>query len=206
MYEVEVKVRADHAAVREALREAGATRRAAVTQRDTYYDHPGRDFAATDEALRVRRETGEDPGQRAGEADVDADGNETAAITYKGPRVDAESKTRTEIETEVADGDDAARVLRAVDFESVATVEKEREYWALSGYTVTLDSVTGLGEFVEVETETETADVDPAREGAFAVLERLGLDPGTQIRTSYLGLLLDGGNEGTDGRENNQQE
>lgn len=191
-----MKVRAEHAAVREALAAAGATRRDAVTQTDTYYDHPERDFAATDEALRVRREQG------AGDADASAgDADETAAITYKGPRVEAESKTRAEIETEVADGDDAAGVLRAVDFESVATVEKEREYWELSGYTVTLDSVAGLGEFVEVEIETEAADVEPAREGAFEVLDRLGLDPEAQIRTSYLGLLLE-----EDGTENNPEE
>jgi adenylate cyclase class 2 len=182
MYEVEVKVRADHASVRTALAASEATRREAVTQADTYYDHPARDFAATDEALRVRRE------RREGAA--------TAAITYKGPRVEAESKTRTEIETGVEDGDDADGVLRAVGFEPVGTVEKEREYWELSGYTLALDSVAGLGEFVEVETEAETEQIEPAREGAVAVLDRLGLDADEQIRTSYLGLLLGDGDGG----------
>ena len=56
------------------------------------------------------------------------------------------------------------------------------------GYTITLDTVAGLGEYVEVETESES--VAPAREGAVALLSELGLDPSDQIRTSYLGLLL----------------
>ncbi|GEM_PF-5159800 len=52
-----------------------------------------------------------------------------------------------------------------------------------------LDRVEGLGEYVEVETETD-ADIETARERAITVLEQLGLDPADQIRTSYLGQLL----------------
>jgi adenylate cyclase len=54
---------------------------------------------------------------------------------------------------------------------------------------VVLDRVEGLGEYVEVETETD-ADIETARERAITVLEQLGLDPADQIRTSYLGQLL----------------
>ena len=50
----------------------------------------------------------------------------------------------------------------------------------------------GVGEYVEIETEVEDeADLASARESVYAVLERLELDPDEQIRTSYLGLLLD---------------
>ncbi|WP_226010137.1 class IV adenylate cyclase [Halomicrobium salinisoli] len=174
MYEVELKVAADHDAVRERLEAVGADALAAVEQADTYYDHPERDFAETDEALRVRRE-------RSDEGDVDR-------ITYKGPKVDPDSKTREEVETSVGAGGDADDIFRALGFDPVATVEKEREHYAYEGYTVTLDSVAGVGDFVEVETEAE--DVDAAREGAKAVMRDLGLDPDEQVRTSYLGLLL----------------
>ncbi|GAA0301306.1 class IV adenylate cyclase [Halarchaeum salinum] len=175
MYEVEVKVPADHGDVRDALESVGAEAERTVEQVDTYYDAPHRDFAETDEALRVRRVT-------------DADG-ERARITYKGPKIDAESKAREEIETGVADGADASAIFEGVGFTPAATVEKTRTYYAYDDYTVVLDDVTGLGQFVEVERESE--DVDTAREGAFDVLRRLGLDPTEQIRTSYLGLLLD---------------
>ncbi|WP_158056419.1 class IV adenylate cyclase [Halorussus halophilus] len=175
MYEVEVKVRADHAAVREQLDAQNATPVDHVTQIDTYYSAPHRDFAETDEALRIREET-------------PRESNSFTEVTYKGPLADAKSKTRREIETVVECADDMGAILEALDFEPAAEVRKERERFALDGYTVTLDSVEGLGEFVEVETEAE--DIDPAREGAFDVLRSLGLDPDDQIQTSYLGLLL----------------
>jgi adenylate cyclase class 2 len=180
MYEVELKVRADHERVRERLVDVGATDAGGVTQVDTYYDAPHRDFASTDEALRLRRET---------PADGTDDGAGTVTkLTYKGPLVEAESKTRREHETVVLDDCAAKGILSGLGFEPAATVEKHRRFFEHDGYTVTLDRVDGLGEFVEVETEAEA--VEAAREGAIDVMEQLGLDPDEQIRTSYLGLLL----------------
>jgi len=190
MYEVEVKVPADHAAVRERLDALGADPVNAVEQEDTYYDAPHREFAETDEALRVRRETVHGLGEETAETAEDADA--FAELTYKGPLVEAESKTRREIETEVEEGEAAGDLLSALGFDPAATVRKERERFALDGYTVTLDAVEGLGEFVEVETEVpDEESVEAAREAAFEVLEKLGLDSDDQIRTSYLGLLLE---------------
>jgi adenylate cyclase class 2 len=177
VYEVELKLRTAHGPVRERLAALGAESLGRVRQTDTYYDAPHRSFAETDEALRVREER--------------SDGERAVELTYKGPLVETESKTREEHETAVADGEALRAVLDGLGFEPAATVEKERERFAYEGYTVTLDTVEGLGEFVEVE--TEAAAVEPAREGAVAVLGELGLDPDQQVRTSYLGLLLDAG-------------
>jgi adenylate cyclase class 2 len=175
VYEVELKLGAEHGPVRERLEALGAEPLGGVSQTDTYYDAPHRSFAETDEALRVRRE-------------VDDEGA-SVRLTYKGPLVESASKTREEHETAVEDGEEVRAVLEGVGFAPAATVQKERERFAHGGYTVTLDSVEGLGEFVEVETEAEA--VEPAREGAVAVVRELGLDPDEQVRTSYLGLLLD---------------
>ncbi|MFB6134097.1 MAG: class IV adenylate cyclase [Halanaeroarchaeum sp.] len=182
MYEVEVKVSADHDRVRSVLEREGAESLGRLEQIDVYFDAPHRDFAATDEALRIRRETG-------------SDGEAAAFVTYKGPRVDAESKTREEIETPIASIEDVRAILTALGFDPVAEVEKVRERFRLEEYTVTLDDVAGLGEFVEVEAEATREDIESVREGAYAVVERLDLDPDDQIRTSYLGLLLDGTDE-----------
>ena len=176
MYEVELKLRADHDPLRERL-DARATRDRSVTQTDTYYDAPHRDFAETDEAVRVRVER---------EAEVSV-----AKLTYKGPLLDSESKTREEHETLVADEDATRGILDGLGFEPAATVEKHRVFYTLDGYTVTLDSVTDLGEFVEIETEVETeAEIPAARDRARALLSELGADPDEGIQTSYLGLLL----------------
>jgi len=182
MYEVELKVRADHAAVRDRLDALGATRVGRVRQVDTYYDAPHRDFAETDEALRVREETAVAVG--SGERRDRDDGTETR-LTYKGPLVERESKTREEAETAVADADAMRTVLDGLGFEPAATVKKERERYRVEGYAVTLDTVDGLGEFVEVETEVaDESDIEAAREDAATLL-------GAGIRTSYLGLLLE---------------
>ena len=197
MYEVEVKVRADHEAVRERLDALGADPANEVTQEDTYYDAPHREFAETDEALRVRREVirsesgGETAVRSEGDGETPADGTEFAELTYKGPLLEAESKTRREVETVVEDGEAAGDILAALGFDHAATVRKDRERFALDGFTVTLDAVDGLDEFVEIETEVEAeAEVESAREEAYDVLRDLGLDPDDQIRTSYLSLLL----------------
>ncbi|PSP28061.1 class IV adenylate cyclase [Halobacteriales archaeon QH_2_65_14] len=190
MYEVELKLRADHERVRERLESLGATHVETVTQEDTYYDAPDREFAETDEALRVRRES-------------TADGTARSFLTYKGPLVDVESKTRSEAETRVADDDATDSILTGLGYEAAATVRKARERYELGECTVTLDHVESLGEFVEVELESEVAGdgavadvLEAPREQVRSVLRDLELDPDENIRTSYLGLLLAG--EGSD--------
>jgi adenylate cyclase class 2 len=204
MYEVEVKVPADHDGVRAALGDAGAERVATLAQADTYFDAPHREFAETDEALRVRRVASATPkfDRQAVDADtlasaIDAvlDGEFRASgesrVTYKGPLLEAESKSRQEFETAVGSGDEMRDILAHLGFDPAATVRKLREKHRLDDFTVVLDEVEDVGEYVEVETDVETAtDVEVAREDAYGLLERLGLDPTDQIRTSYLGLKL----------------
>lgn len=178
MYEVELKLQTSHDSLRETLADHGADHVDSRSQTDTYYDAPHREFAETDEALRIRHEQ-------------PAEGEAVTKLTYKGPLVEAESKTRQEHETVVADETALEGVLSGLGFEPAATVEKDREFYTLEGYTITLDRVRGLGEFVEIEQETTAEAVDTVREGAVDLLSQLGLDPSEQIRTSYLGLLLE---------------
>lgn len=177
MYEVEVKVPAHHDEIEGALAESGATRVGRVEQIDTYFDAPHRDFAETDEALRLRRER-------------DTDG-EQAYLTYKGPLIEAESKTRKEFETGLDSPEEAADLLEAMGFSPAATVEKTRTRYSIEGFTVSLDSVAGLGEFVEIEAEATESEVEETRERAVDVLASLGLHAEDQIRSAYLELLLD---------------
>jgi adenylate cyclase class 2 len=76
-------------------------------------------------------------------------------------------------------------------------VVKDRDIYTIkytddTTHTVVLDSVTDLGEFVEVEATTPTeSDIPAVRSALDETLTVLGLDPDNQIRTSYLGLLLE---------------
>ena len=177
MYEVELKLRVDHDPVREELLDRGATHTASKHQLDIYYDAPHREFAETDEALRIRHEEPDN-------------GEAVTKLTYKGPLVEAESKTREEHETVADDTDALQGILSGLGFEPAARVEKDREFYVLEGYTISLDNVNGLGEFIEIEQGAADDDLEAVREGAVDLLSALGLDPTEQIRTSYLGLLL----------------
>ncbi|MFB6229128.1 MAG: class IV adenylate cyclase [Halobacteriales archaeon] len=180
MYEIELKVRADHGPVRDRLQDRNADRVGRVRQVDTYYDHPARSFPATDEALRIRRE--EPP-----------DGDSVTRLTYKGPLVESASKTRKEIETDVGDAGALDSLLRELGFDPIPQVSKERERFAVGEYTVTLDAVEGIGSFVEVERQGTEDEIETLRDGARDLLWDLGLDPDDHVRTSYLEMVLDAG-------------
>jgi adenylate cyclase class 2 len=164
MYEVELKVRADHDPVRECLDAVGADHVETVEQEDVYYDAPDRNFAETDEALRIRTETTPE--------------TTDTRLTYKGPLVEQESKTREEAETSVAEPEQLRAILSGLGYDPAANVRKERERYSFEGETET-----------DGESEGEEA-VEAARERATARMRDLNLDPDDQIRTSYLGLLL----------------
>ena len=72
--------------VRSRLEELGGEYQAELRQVDSYFAHPARDFAVTDEALRIRQANGD------------------CYITYKGPKIDATTKTRREIELPLPSG------------------------------------------------------------------------------------------------------
>jgi len=182
MYEVELKLPASLEDVRTRLEELEATPLGGVVQEDTYYDAPHRSFPDTDEALRIRRE-------------YDADGTTEIAtrLTYKGPLLEAASKTRAEHETGLEDATAMQATLEKLGFEPAAVVRKDRERYRYDDYTLTLDRVDGAGTFVEIETDVGTeAEIEAARERATHILERLGLDAAKQVRTSYLELVLEG--------------
>jgi adenylate cyclase class 2 len=180
-YEVEVKYRLvdPHTLVRR-LTERGAARKAEIIQEDTYLSHPARDFAATNEAFRVRR---------AGEEN---------RITYKGPRRSGPTKTREEIEIRFDGGDEARRqmlhLLEKLGFRPVATIRKKRIPFQLHvegrQIEVVLDQAEGLGDFAEIETLAPAPDDLPAAQAAVMTLaNELGL---TEVEPrSYLRMALE---------------
>jgi adenylate cyclase, class 2 len=183
-YEIEQKYRCDDLArIRVALVALGAEAGEIVEQADCYYKHPQRDFAKTDEAFRLRR-----VGQRN-------------YMTYKGPKIDATTKSRFEEEVRLADGEVAwhscDEIVRHLGFEPVAIVSKRREtlHLAHNGATIeaALDNVVGVGTFVELEvavdfTSNDMRKVDAAKRALAEVAAQLGLADAE--RRSYLELLL----------------
>ncbi|MDY9927971.1 class IV adenylate cyclase [Methanosarcina sp.] len=173
MIEVEVKVRADHSKIRPILEKIGANKIGIEEQSDTYFAAPYRDFAKTDEALRIRSLGGQ------------------AVLTYKGPKLDKVSKTREELETPV-DEATTAKIFQALGFLEAGIVRKKREVFRAGEITVCLDAVEGLGEFLEVEIVAEDEkDLETSRGKLFELLKQFGAGEKDSIRTSYLEMVLE---------------
>ena len=179
-YEVEMKFPvADGAALESRLVELGATISAAQSEVDVYFAHPARDFAQTDEALRIRRK---------GSANF---------ITYKGPKIDATTKTRREIDLPLPEGEETAQVwtglLNALGFTAAGEVRKSRRkaHVAWQGYSVeaSLDVVERLGAFAELELLVEGDDLEAAKACIASLAKVLGLQKSE--RRSYLELLIE---------------
>ena len=178
-FEVEQKFPvSDLAEIERRLGELKVTIGPPVEQVDLYFAHPVRDFAHTDEALRIRRV-----------------GND-CFITYKGSKIDPATKTRREIELPLAGGVAAfprwTELLAALGFRSVAEVAKRRRTgrleWEGRQVEVALDEVGPLGSFVELEIVADAAEVEPARDCLASLAAKLGLE--RSERRSYLELLL----------------
>jgi adenylate cyclase class 2 len=151
----------------------------AVDQEDQYFAHPCRDFAQTDEALRIRTEGGR------------------SFVTYKGPKIDTTTKTRHELElsldSKVVDGRQFSEMLRVLGFTPVAVVQKTRRRFQIhfAGRDVdgSYDIVGGLGAFIELELRANETDLDEAKR-VVADLARI-LDLGPCTSRSYLEMLLE---------------
>ena len=118
-------------------------------------------------------------------------------LTYKGPKRDTETKTRTEIEVPLGDGNETAadmeRMLLALGYRPVVVVRKQRRVYRLNrgGFSMEFcfDTVEHVGQFVELEILAPEEQYEPAKAVLLQTAADLGL---TEKETrSYLGMVLD---------------
>ncbi len=144
-----------------------------------YFAHPGRDFARTDEALRIRQV------------------GPQCYVTYKGPKVDPTTKTRREIELPLSGTAEAAAqwtaLLEALGFKPVREVRKQRLpahlAWQGADVEIALDDVEGVGTFVEFELTASEEEIEQAKTRILSLAAALDLS--RVERRSYLELLLE---------------
>lgn len=180
MFEVELKfsVPNPEPLIRELL-SRGAIQHPALAQTDLYLAHPARNFAQTDEALRIRS--------------IGTDNR----VTYKGPVVSEITKTRRELELRIEPGHEAAETFRqiwlALGFRQVREVRKMRHpmdlRWEDRDWEIAWDEVQDLGSYLEIETLADESELGEAEDAILALANSLGLS--RQERKSYLELLLE---------------
>jgi adenylate cyclase class 2 len=186
MLEVEIRYRySDREGLIGRLETLGATLKQSRTDIDHYFNGPDRDFRQSDEAFRLRRI------------------GQTNCLTYKGPKRDTETKTRTEIEVPLAEGDQAAsdmeHMLLALGYKPVAVVRKKRQIYEFtrSGFHMEacFDDVERVGPFIELEIMAEEQQYETAKRVLLQTAANLGL---TEKETrSYLGMVLAANSKGS---------
>lgn len=146
--EIELQFKVENVQPLRELLERDAVFQYENSQVDEYFTPSDRDFAAVrpvDEWLRLRSS------------------GEKQTINYKlwHRQADGKSYHCDEYETNVGDLSKMRKVFEALRFRPMVTVHKVRKVWMYKDYEISLDTVRGLGDFVEVEYKGRRGDVDP---------------------------------------------
>lgn len=169
MIEVEVKARAPPG-IEEKIAGLGGEPVGVEDHLDLYFNSRARDFAVTDEALRIRiKDSG-------------------SYLTYKGPKLDSETKSRRELTVRVSDPGAMESILESIGFARSAGVKKRRRKYSLAEAVVAIDEVEGLGSFIEVEL-SGGEEWGAQKKNVLEILSLLGISE--SIRESYLELLTE---------------
>jgi adenylate cyclase class 2 len=162
------------------LSEKLGTPYAKITQIDTFFQSPIKDFRQSDEALRIRQIQSKEV-------------TEIVEFTYKGSKEGKTMKIRDEISVEVSDKEKLLRILQKIGFQDVAIVKKERINWKRFDAIVSYDKVDDLGFYLEIEL---LSTGKPKRTtGSKEKINRIAKEiipkwTGMEERRSYLELLI----------------
>ena len=188
-FEVEIKFRAGDVSIAELERQlqqrfGGSEFGKPVTESDAFFQHPCRNFAHTDECLRLRQRSF-------------SDGSSEHSLTYKGPKIDTSTKTRQEIEIPITEPESLESLLAALGFCKVASVRKFRRRMTLAladrQVSIVFDTLPDLPEqarqFIEMETIATAEEIEECQSLILGIARQLDLHE--SIRESYLTLVQD---------------
>lgn len=179
MFEVELKYPVEsHDSIRQKLAEMDSTHLGVSDHCDEYFNQTLLDFAGNDIALRIRSR------------------GDRHTLTFKGPNLDTRAKIREEIELDIntEDKEKLRGMLLGMGFHDVTKVNKHRDSisvrWQQREAQICLDTIEGIGTFVELEQVVEDrSQVDAAK----ATLEALAIELAIcaePTTVSYLEMLL----------------
>jgi|Deesub1362A_J573_1020465.scaffolds.fasta_scaffold00405_24 adenylate cyclase class 2 len=144
-------------------------------EEDIYFNSEFRDFSKSDEAIRLRKDV------------------EGVSLTYKGPKIDKDTKAREEIKVRIfpEDYERMIDILEKIGLKKFAKVRKRRKIYRKGNILICIDSLEGLGDFIEIE--VEDLDLEKAKAEIFKLVKILGIEKAENIRKSYLELLIKSG-------------
>lgn len=150
-----------------------------VEQTDTYFDHPCREFEETGEAFRIR------------EQNEEGRPSKKYLLTYKGPLISSESKSRTEVQTEIKreQKESIYSMMDLLGFKEAEKVVKKRSIYRGMEITATLDNVKGIGDYVEMEKICDPEEYKKTEGFLKDLLQSFGAED--FFRKSYLELIAE---------------
>lgn len=173
MREIEIKATISSTqSIIDILTEQGVSVTAPVTQHDRVYGEAGGDDAANNTApwLRIRTET--------------KNGATKHIFTLK--RSVTNQMDSIEHETEVADPVELEGIIAQLSFEPYSDLTKTRQKAMMGDIAICLDTVEGLGTFIEAEKLTaDDADYDSVLRELWAVFESLGINHEDEVVDGY---------------------
>ncbi|MDD5569493.1 MAG: class IV adenylate cyclase [Candidatus Pacebacteria bacterium] len=148
--EIEIQVNIENSEPLLAFLEKNADFQKENHQSDEYFSPAHRDFTENrpiKEWLRLR----------------DSDGK--YSINYKNWHFDENGRSQycDEYETEVNDLNQIRNIFKALNFKPLVAVDKTRKTWIYKNYEIDIDSVKGLGDFVEIEYIGKGEGADPKK-------------------------------------------
>lgn len=174
MREIEIKARVDNKlALLALLQKKGVELSPVVTQRDQVFGLPGEDGG--DDAnsapwLRIRTET--------------KNGKTTQIFTLK--KSVTNQMDSIEHETEIHDPVELAAIIGHLGFTPYSDLTKTRQKAKLGDIEICVDSVEGLGDFIEAEKLTEdNADYGVVAEELWRVLASFGVEKSAHVTDGY---------------------
>lgn len=150
-----------------------------LTETDTYFDTTNGDIRSNDQALRIRKTINHTLGLSL------------CQINYKGKKLDDITMSRPEYETEVSDADSMTKILNCLGYYPVTPIViKNRTTLRLLHLNACIDSVNGLGDFLELEAIVSTEhEKEEELKRISDILSKLGYSMADTTTTSYLSAL-----------------
>ena len=110
------------------------------------------------------------------------------SINYKKWHVEKDGRTHfcDEYESPVVDIEQLLKIFSALNMVAVTSVNKVRRIWRYKDYEISLDSIKGLGDFVEIEYKGKETDKKPA-EITNEMIEFLKVFKVGKISRNYVG-------------------
>ena len=150
-----------------------------LTETDTYFDTSTGDIRLNDRALRIRKTVNH------------ANCTNHCTINFKDKKLDNISMSRPEYENEIGDADSMQKILSCLGYFPVSPrVVKNRTLLRFAALTACIDSVKGLGDFLELESMVATEEEKVAElKRIEGILSQLGYSLSDTTTKSYLSAL-----------------